>query len=81
MSEALRAVDIYEGIGATKNAENCKTLFRDIEKKKKNPAASGESGSGSEFLETMLLSMSFDPQFSARGSGHHPTSLFRRILR
>ena len=32
-SEVLRAVDIYEGIGATRDVEDCKAILRDIEEK------------------------------------------------
>ena len=34
-SEALRAVGVYEGIGAAKDLENCKTLLRKIGEKMK----------------------------------------------
>ena len=51
-SEALRAVDVYEGIGATKDLENCKFLLRDIEEDiKKEMATSGESGFSGELPE------------------------------
>ena len=42
-SEALRAADVYEKVGATKNVEDCKGLLRDIEKGLNTPAAPGQS--------------------------------------
>ena len=42
-SEALRAADVYEKIGATKRVEDCKGLLRDIEKGLNTPVASGQS--------------------------------------
>ena len=74
-SEVLRAVDVYEGIGATKGVEECKTLLRDIERKTGTLVTSGRSGSKGESLETVLLPSPFDLPFSARGSGHHLTRL------
>jgi len=41
-SEALRAADVYEKIGAPKDLENCKRLLRDIEKELNTPVASGQ---------------------------------------
>ena len=40
-SEALRAADVFEGIGATKDVEECKNCLRDIEERTKPPATSG----------------------------------------
>ena len=42
-SEALRAADIYEKLGATEDMEDCRQLVRDIEKESNNPVASGQS--------------------------------------
>ena len=39
-SEALLAADIYEGIGTTKDVEDCRTILRDIEEKMKAPGES-----------------------------------------
>ena len=36
-SEALRAADIYEGLGATKDMEDCRMFLRDIEKEQDAP--------------------------------------------
>ncbi|KAF9645616.1 hypothetical protein BDM02DRAFT_3189570 [Thelephora ganbajun] len=42
-SEALRATDVYERLGAAKDLENCRALLRDIEGKMKElPVTSGE---------------------------------------
>jgi len=42
-SEALRAADVYEKIGAAKDLEGCRGLLRDIEKELNTPVASGQS--------------------------------------
>jgi len=42
-SEALRAADVYEKIGAAKDLEDCRGLLRDIEKGLNTPVASGQS--------------------------------------
>ena len=73
-SEALRATDIYERTGFTRDTERCRTLLRDIEE-----AASHESDFNGGLLETVLLSALVNSSFSARGTQHHLTSLFRRI--
>ena len=56
-SEALGAAEIYEGIGATKDVENCKTILRNIEEEMKALVVSGEADlkDVGESLETMLL--------------------------
>ena len=41
-SEALRAADVYEGIGTTVGVENCKTMLRGIEEKMEMLVVSGE---------------------------------------
>ena len=51
-SEVLRAAEVYEGIGDTKDVEDCKNLLRDIEEEM---VVSGESGFSGEPLETMSL--------------------------
>jgi len=42
-SEALRAADVYEKLGAAKDVEDCKNLLRDIEKGLNTSVASGQS--------------------------------------
>ena len=42
MTEALRAADIYEKLGAARDVEGCRDLLRKIEKKLNGPVASGE---------------------------------------
>jgi tetratricopeptide (TPR) repeat protein len=49
-SEALRAAEVYEKLGAAKKIEDCRDLLRDIEKKLNNPVASGQSGFNCELL-------------------------------
>jgi len=41
MSEALRAAEVFERLGATKDMENCGKLLQRIEKKLDNPVTSG----------------------------------------
>ena len=60
-SEALRAADVYEGIGAMKRVEYCRTLLRKIEEEMKTVVAFGQSDSNGELLETMLLPTPFNP--------------------
>ena len=62
-SEALRAADVYEGIGNTKDAEDCKTLLRKIEKEMKTAVDSGQSDLNGELLETMSLPTLPNPLF------------------
>ena len=59
-SEALRAADVYEGIGATRDAEDCRTLLRSIEEEMKTIVASGQSDLNGELLETMSLPTPFN---------------------
>jgi len=42
-SEALRAADVYEKLGAAEELEDCRALLRDIEKELITPVASGKS--------------------------------------
>jgi len=54
-SEALRAADIYDELGAAKDAERCRQLLQRIEKKLNTPVASGQSGLNCEFPRTVLF--------------------------
>ena len=54
-SEALRAADIYEKLGAAEGVEYCGQLLRDIEKELKTPVTSGQSDFDCEFLKTLHL--------------------------
>ena len=56
-SEALRAVDVYERLGASTRLERCRNLLRRIEEKVDNPVTSYYDG---EALETALLSTTID---------------------
>jgi len=49
-SEALRAADIYEKLGAVSNLENCRELLWDIEEKLNSPVASHRFGLNCELL-------------------------------
>ena len=49
-SEALRAAQVYEKLGADKSIEICTELLRDIEKELDTPVASGQPGFNCELL-------------------------------
>ena len=53
-SEALRATDIYEKLGAAKNVGDCRYLLRGIEKELNIPVASGQSVFDCELLKISL---------------------------
>ena len=55
-SEALRAIDIYERLGAAKDVEDCSELLRDIRKGLDSPVASEKSELNCKFLQTVPLS-------------------------
>ena len=57
-SEVLRAVNIYEGLGAAEDLENCMRLLRQID----------EITNDSKFLETVLLTACIDLAVSAQGT-------------
>ena len=54
-SEAMQAADVFEGIGATKDVEDCKAILRDIEEAINEPAVAHESDSNGELLEVVPL--------------------------
>ena len=64
-TEASRAVGVYEGIGAVKDMELCKTLLQNIEEKMKTADGSCKSNLNGKFLETMSLPTPFNASFSA----------------
>ena len=53
-SEALHVADIYENLGAAEDVERCRELLQKIE------AASGQSGSDCELLQTLLFPARID---------------------
>jgi len=53
-SEALRAADIYDKLGASKDVEDCRELLRAIEKALNTPVVSAQSGFNCELLEMLL---------------------------
>ena len=63
-SKVLRAVGVFEKLGATRGLEKCSNLFRKIEKKMKKPVTSGK------FLETLLLPAPANSPFSGGGPRH-----------
>ena len=62
-SEALRAADILNKLGAAKDAERCRELLRAIEKKLDPPVASGRSGFDCKLLEISLFPAYIDSPF------------------
>ena len=54
-SEALRAADVYEKLGAAKVVEECRTLLWRIQKELDSLIASGQSSFDCELLQTMLF--------------------------
>ena len=66
-SEALRAAEVFEGIGATKDLEYCKTLLQDIEEEMETPDSPGKldfDGFG-ELVDMRLLPTPANSLFSA----------------
>ena len=53
-SEALRALDDFEKLGATRDAEGCRKILRDIQKKPNSPVVPGQPDFNCELLKTML---------------------------
>jgi len=54
MSEALRAADVYEKLGATQDLKKCRGLLQQIEEEMNNPVSSGQSDSDCELLPRMV---------------------------
>ena len=79
-SGALRAVDIYERVGATKDAEDCRVMVRNVEKEMKKAVTSDGLSISGESLEAVLLHTPINTPFSARGTGHRLTSSSQRII-
>ena len=68
-SEASRAADVYERLGATKDLEDCKAILRDIEEAAKEPAGSRKPDLDGELPKTTLFPTPANSSFSARGAG------------
>ena len=66
-SEALRAVDLYENLGATKYLWRSKVLLREIEEEMDNPVTFGKPDFG-DFLDTVSLPAFINSPFSAQGT-------------
>jgi tetratricopeptide (TPR) repeat protein len=67
-SESLCAAEAYEKLGATKNMENCRSLFRQIEKELNGLVASGRPASNCELLQFVLFTPRIDFAFQAQGT-------------
>jgi len=52
--EVLRAVEVFEKLGAARNAENCREILQGIDEETNGSVVSDESDDDGEFLETVL---------------------------
>ena len=75
-SEASRAADIYEKIGAARELDHCRALLSDIEEwMKKTRESDSHGGCGLPVLPLTLA----NPPFSAQGTGRHLVGLSGHI--
>ena len=77
-SEALRAIDVYERIGATEDLETCEIILRGIEMKRSIISGGLHFNFNGELLEKVLLPTSINSPSSV--TGRDLRRLFRRIL-
>ena len=75
-SEALRAVDIFERLGATTHLEYCRNFLQLIEGKLDRPVASGQLGSKCKLPQMLRFPAPINFPFQARG-----TKIWRRLFR
>jgi len=62
-SEALRAADVYEKLGAAEYVEDCRKLLRDIQEGLDTAVASGQSDFNCELLQMVLFPAFIDFSF------------------
>jgi len=91
-SEALRAVDIYEKLGAAQDVEGCRQLLQRIDEELNSSVASDESDDYGKLLETVLFVVSINsskPHAQVQNGSLNPNpndgvdgclDFFRRIL-
>ena len=65
--EALRAVEVFEKIGAALDLEKCRELLRSIQKEMNDLVAVHESDGDGEFLRIVTFLIPINPTFSGRG--------------
>ena len=75
-SEALRAADIFEQVGATTDLEYCRGLLQHIEAKLDRLADSGQSGSNCKLPQILRFPARVNFPFQARG-----TKIWYRLFR
>ena len=68
MSEALRALEIFEKLAVSNISEGCKVLVRNIEQAMKSRSASGGSGSDGKLLEIKLCHTPVNSPSSVSGT-------------
>ena len=79
-SEALRAADVYEKLGAVKDLEACRELLRDIEAEVEKQSTYVKSYFDGEIPESVSLPTLAHPPFSVWGVGYYLASLSKRVL-
>jgi len=62
-SEASRAADVYEKLGAVQDLERCRKLLQRIEEEMNKPVASGHLDFNREFLQIVLLRVRINSPF------------------
>ena len=79
-SEALRAVDVYEKLGAMKDLEACRELLRDIEMEMEKAGNAGKSYFNGEVLRIVPLPTPVNLLLSVWAVGYYLASLSKRFL-
>ena len=75
MSEVLRALEIFQMFGASKDLENCRALLRNIEQASESGVAFSGPGPSGELLEGSLRTTFVDSPFSGTAHRHDPNRI------